>query len=152
MGKDEYQSTFYIFDVVYIADGDFIEIELCNAIPYEEVDWMIEYEVFLIDDSYYDEGGYIVGDMIPAGTYEVVSQASSGNDNEYVIQVWDSIEQRRLELRGEAEASTDNVYYLSAGDSMTITIKEGQYIYFDTMKLIPKNLSIMLPIINLSAS
>ena len=151
LSEDVYQNTFYLFDVVYIKDGDFIELELCSAIPYAEVDWMIEGESFFLDDGYYTEGGYIVGEMIPAGVYEAVSEARAGSKTAYVIQVWDSLEQRRMELRQEAEASTDNVYFLSAGESMTISIEEGQVIYFDTIQLIPKNLAIMLPLIGASA-
>ena len=137
-------SRFYIFDVAYIEDGDFIKLELCAAIPFEDIGWVIEEDILLNDDDNYDEGGYIVGAMIPAGIYEAVTTSNANNGIKYEIRVWDSIEQRRLELRGEAESS-ETIYYASNDTSVTITLEEGQYVWFDNVELVPKNLAIALP-------
>ncbi|MEX1306980.1 MAG: zinc ribbon domain-containing protein [Eubacteriales bacterium] len=146
---NEYDYGFFFggFDVVYIADGDFINLNHCVASPLEDALWMFQdhAEKFMDDDGMYYEGGYIVGDMIPAGTYEVVSYTSLDSDIKNYAQVWSSVNQRRLELRHEADEMENNVYYVDSGESTTITLEEGQYVYCSTVGLRLLSQEVMLP-------
>ncbi len=132
-----YSSAFYAFDVVYLEKGDLIKLKFCSAIPFIPEDWSGDNDVFKDDNGRYVDGGYLVGKTIPAGTFEVsaITRSNTQSDTSY-IQVWDSIEQRRLELRQEVGPTTDNRTFITRDEPFTITLEEGQYIFCDAVELV----------------
>ena len=145
---DEYDYSFFFgeLDTVTIKDGDLIRLDDCTAIPLVDGDWIIEDEIFLSDEGSYHENGYIVGNMIPAGTYRVTSTLAEGSTTKSYAQVWDSAEQRRLELRHEVDILSNNVYYVASGESAIVILEEGQYIYLSRVELWPLEEEAMLPL------
>ena len=81
----------------------------------------------------------MVEETLPAGTYGVSSIYESDSDYEASLKVWDSAQQRRLELRNEASAS--ETHFDITDKDETVTLIEGQYIFGDGIYLIPEVLA-----------
>ncbi len=137
LDDSKYSDSFFVFDVVYVETGDLIKLDHCIAVPFDPADWSGDNDVFKNDEGAYFDGGYLVGETIPAGTYEVtaVSRTLGGHNISY-ISIWESPGKRRLDMRkGIKSADGITRKNLQDNETITITLEEGQYVLCDLVTL-----------------